>query len=43
MQMQRIDGELLSTRHIDDRAFSAFVSPEVLRSIVSFSFKDLIG
>ncbi|KAJ6042014.1 uncharacterized protein N7446_013080 [Penicillium canescens] len=42
-QMQRIDGELLSIRHIEDPAFSAFVSLEVLRSVVSFSLKDLIG
>ncbi|KAJ5771141.1 uncharacterized protein N7511_003192 [Penicillium nucicola] len=42
-RMQRIDGELLSIRHIEDPAFSAFVSLEVLRSVVSFSLKDLIG
>jgi hypothetical protein len=41
-QLQKIDGELLSIRHIEDPAFSAFVSLEVLRSVVSFSLKDLI-
>jgi hypothetical protein len=41
-QMQRIDGELLSIRHIEDPAFSAFVTLEVLRSVVSFSLKNLI-
>lgn len=41
-QMQKIDGELLSIRHIEDPAFSAFVSLEVLRSVVSFSLQDLI-
>ncbi|KAJ5110458.1 hypothetical protein N7532_000993 [Penicillium argentinense] len=42
-QMQKIDDELLSIRHIEDPAFSAFVSLEVLRSVVSFSLQDLIG
>ncbi|KAK9854929.1 uncharacterized protein MYU51_003195 [Penicillium brevicompactum] len=41
-QMHQIDGELLSIRHIEDPAFSAFVSLEVLRSVISFSLKDLI-
>ena len=41
-QMQKIDGELLSIRHIEDPAFSAFVSLEVLRSVVSSSLQDLI-
>jgi hypothetical protein len=41
-QMQRIDGGLLSICHTEDPAFSAFVSLEVLRSVVSFSLKDLI-
>jgi hypothetical protein len=41
-QMQRIDGELLNIRHVEDPAFSAFVSLEVLRSIVSFSLKELL-
>lgn len=41
-QLQRIDGELLSLRHVEDPAFSAFVSLEVLRSVLSFSLKDLL-
>ncbi|CAG7963992.1 unnamed protein product [Penicillium olsonii] len=41
-QLQKIDGELLSIRHIEDPAFSAFVSLEVLRSVISFSLRDLI-
>ncbi|KAF9886365.1 hypothetical protein FE257_011510 [Aspergillus nanangensis] len=42
-QLQRIDGELLNIRHIQDPAFSAFVSLEVLRSVLSFSLKDLLS
>lgn len=41
-QMQKIDGELLSIRHMEDPAFSVFVALEVLRSVVSFSLRDLI-
>ncbi|KAJ5931057.1 hypothetical protein N7466_006550 [Penicillium verhagenii] len=41
-QMHQIDDELLSIRHVRDPAFSAFVSLEVLRSVVSFSLQDLI-
>lgn len=41
-QMQRIDGELLNIRHARDPAFSAFVSLEVLRSVISFSLQDLL-
>ncbi|KAJ5819558.1 hypothetical protein N7474_005149 [Penicillium riverlandense] len=41
-QMQRIDGELLNIRHVEDPAFSAFVSLEVLRSVVSFSLQELL-
>ncbi|KAL4890157.1 MFS transporter [Aspergillus ambiguus] len=42
-QLQRIDGELLSIRHVEDPAFSAFVSLEVLRSVLSFSLRDLLS
>lgn len=41
-QMQKIDDELLSIRHIGDPSFSAFVALEVLRSVVSFSLQELI-
>lgn len=41
-QMQRIDEGLLSIKHIEDPAFSAFVALEVLRSAVSFGLKDLL-
>lgn len=41
-QMQRIDDQLLSIRHVEDPAFSAFVALEVLRSVVSFSLQDLL-
>lgn len=41
-QMHQIDDELLSIRHAEDSAFSAFVALEVLRSVVSFSLQDLI-
>ncbi|KAJ5548355.1 hypothetical protein N7513_005589 [Penicillium frequentans] len=41
-QLHQIDDELLSIRHVRDPAFSAFVSLEVLRSVVSFSLQDLI-
>ncbi|PWY75463.1 MFS transporter [Aspergillus heteromorphus CBS 117.55] len=42
-EMQRIDGELLNIRHVEDPAFSAFVCLEVLRSVVSFGVGDLLG
>ncbi|PYH85653.1 hypothetical protein BO82DRAFT_302115 [Aspergillus uvarum CBS 121591] len=41
-ELQRIDGELLSIRHVEDPAFSAFVCLEVLRSVVSFTLDDLL-
>lgn len=41
-QMQRIDNELLSIRHVWDSGFSAFVALEVLRSVVSFGLRDLV-
>lgn len=41
-QLQRIDHELLSIRHIEDPAFSAFVSLEVLRSVVSVNLQGLL-
>lgn len=41
-QMQRIDNELLSIRHVEDPTFSAFVTLEVLRSVVSFGLRDLL-
>ncbi|KAJ5652824.1 hypothetical protein N7507_010250 [Penicillium longicatenatum] len=41
-QLHQIDDELLNIRHVRDPAFSAFVSLEVLRSVVSFSLQDLI-
>ncbi|GKZ23185.1 hypothetical protein AbraIFM66951_000727 [Aspergillus brasiliensis] len=41
-ELQRIDEELLSIRHIEDPAFSAFVCLEVLRSVVSFTLDDLL-
>ncbi|KAE8143677.1 hypothetical protein BDV38DRAFT_276763 [Aspergillus pseudotamarii] len=41
--LQRIDGELLSIRHVQDPAFSAFVTLEVLRSVVGFTLKDLLS
>ncbi|GMG36487.1 unnamed protein product [Aspergillus oryzae] len=40
--LQRIDGELLSIRHVQDPAFSAFVTLEVLRSVVGFTLRDLL-
>lgn len=42
-RMQTIDNELLSIRHVADPAFSAFVSLEVLRSVVGFGLRDLLG
>ncbi|KAF3402071.1 hypothetical protein F1880_009843 [Penicillium rolfsii] len=42
-QMQRIDNKLLNISHIEDPSFSAFVSLEVLRSVVSFSLQDLLN
>ncbi|KAJ5771702.1 hypothetical protein N7520_002231 [Penicillium odoratum] len=41
-QMHQIDDELLSIRHVRDPAFSAFVSLEVLRTVISFNLQDLI-
>ncbi|GAT25208.1 MFS transporter [Aspergillus luchuensis] len=41
-ELQRIDEELLSIRHVEDPAFSAFVCLEVLRSVVSCSLDDLL-
>ncbi|KAE8381971.1 hypothetical protein BDV26DRAFT_300451 [Aspergillus bertholletiae] len=42
-RLQRIDGELLSIRHVQDPAFSAFVTLEVLRSVVGFTLRDLLS
>lgn len=41
-RMQRVDTELLSIRHVGDPAFSAFVSLEVLRSVVGVGLRDLL-
>ena len=41
-QLQQIDDELLDIRHVEDPAFSAFLSLEVLRSVLSFSLRDLL-
>lgn len=41
-QMQRIDKELLNIRHVQDPTFSAFVSLEVLRSVVTWTLRDLL-
>lgn len=41
-RMQWIDNELLSIRHIEDPAFSTFVSLEVLRTVVNFSLENLL-
>ncbi|EAW13475.1 uncharacterized protein ACLA_055220 [Aspergillus clavatus NRRL 1] len=40
--LQKIDQELLNIKHVEDPAFSAFVALEVLRSVVSFSLKELL-
>ncbi|OJJ33301.1 hypothetical protein ASPWEDRAFT_30391 [Aspergillus wentii DTO 134E9] len=42
-QMQKIDDELLNIRHVEDPTFSAFIAMEVLRSVVSFSLRDLLS
>lgn len=41
-RMQKIDRELLNIRHVQDPAFSAFVSLEVLRSVVTWTSRDLL-
>lgn len=41
-QMQTIDKELLNIRHVQDPTFSAFVSLEVLRSVVTWTLRDLL-
>lgn len=41
-QMFRVAGELLNIRHVEDPAFLAFVSLEVLGSVVSFSLLELL-
>lgn len=41
-QIQKIDKELLNIRHVNDPAFSAFVSLEVLRSVVTWTLRDLL-
>ncbi|PWY93874.1 hypothetical protein BO94DRAFT_612428 [Aspergillus sclerotioniger CBS 115572] len=41
-ELQRIDEEMLSIRHVQDPAFSAFVCLEVLRSVVSFTLDNLL-
>lgn len=41
-RMQWIDNQLLSIRHIEDPAFSTFVSLEVLRTVVNYSLENLL-
>ncbi|KAK1142624.1 hypothetical protein N8T08_007428 [Aspergillus melleus] len=41
-ELQKIDGEMLSIRHVEDPAFSAFVALEVLRSVVGFGLRGLL-
>lgn len=41
-RVQKIDKELLNIRHVQDPAFSAFVSLEVLRSVVTWTLRDLL-
>ncbi|KAI9375034.1 MFS transporter [Aspergillus egyptiacus] len=41
-QLQQIDEEMLSLRHVEDPAFPAFLSLEVLRSVVSSSLSELL-
>lgn len=41
-QLQETDSDLLNIRHVEDPAFSAFVSLEVLRSQIGFSLKNIL-
>ena len=41
-RMQKVDKELLNIHHVQDPAFSAFVSLEVLRSVLTWTLKDLL-
>ncbi|RDW67264.1 uncharacterized protein DSM5745_09130 [Aspergillus mulundensis] len=41
--VQQTDRDLMSTRHIQDPAFSAFVTLEVLRSVVGAGLGELLG
>lgn len=41
-RMQKIDKELLNIHHVQDPAFSAFVSLEVLRSVLTWTLKDIL-
>ncbi|OKL60136.1 hypothetical protein UA08_04566 [Talaromyces atroroseus] len=41
-RMQKINKELLHVRHLEDPTFSAFISLEVLRSVLAWCMKDLL-
>ncbi|KAL3483213.1 hypothetical protein BJX62DRAFT_249785 [Aspergillus germanicus] len=41
-RLQEVDGGLLSLRHVEDPAFSAFVAMEVLRSVVGHELGGLL-
>jgi hypothetical protein len=41
-RLQEVDGALLSLRHVEDPAFSAFVAMEVLRSVVGHELGGLL-
>ncbi|KAL3448398.1 hypothetical protein BJX65DRAFT_71530 [Aspergillus insuetus] len=41
-RLQEVDGRLLSFRHVEDPAFSAFVAMEVLRSVVGHELGGLL-
>ncbi|KAE8153581.1 hypothetical protein BDV25DRAFT_21682 [Aspergillus avenaceus] len=41
--LQRADSKLLSLQHIEDPAFSEFVALEVLRTLLGFTIKSLLG
>jgi hypothetical protein len=41
-RLQEVDGGLLSLRHVEDPAFSAFVAMEVLRSVVGHGLGGLL-
>ncbi|KAL2849861.1 hypothetical protein BJY01DRAFT_262124 [Aspergillus pseudoustus] len=42
-RLREVDGGLLSVRHIEDPAFSAFVAMEVLRSLVGCGLGELLS
>ncbi|KAL3457126.1 MFS transporter [Aspergillus heterothallicus] len=42
-RLREVDGGLLSIRHIEDPAFSAFVAMEVLRSVVGYGLGELLS